>query len=154
MWPWRTIFFAIHVAACFAFIVTVGFWVVDVSAGRVSVLTVCAGLVMASPAIAVMMAEWLLFAKGYRKLETLLGIVAGLAGFMACFAFIANGVEAIVNGRSPGIGFWLLFGFVSLAMGAYGFWCCWLRVRHKTCIEPRGFPVDTTNETEMMKAKR
>jgi len=140
MVPWRVIFFAINFAACLGwvalsahFIATDADW---------SVFTAVIGAILASPGIAVAVAEWLLFARRVPRLERPLGVVAGLAGALGLFALIANAAEALGKGGSSGAFFWLWFGNICLVISAYGFWCCWLRVRRQTLVEPRGFPMD------------
>jgi hypothetical protein len=139
MVPWRVIFFGVNLAACLGWIALATQFIAGES--ELSVFALLVGALMASPAIAVGIAEWLLFARRVHRLERPLGIIAGLVGALALFALIANAGEALVKGGSPGALFWLGFGSVCLAIAAYGFWCCWLRVRRQTLPQSRGFPV-------------
>jgi hypothetical protein len=138
MVPWRIIFFGANLAACLGWIaLTIQF----IGESDLSVFALVLGAIMASPAIAVGIAEWLLFARRMPRLERPLGVIAGLVGALALFALVANAGEAFVKGGSPGALFWLGFGSVCLAIAAYGFWCCWLRVRRQTLLQSRGFPI-------------
>jgi hypothetical protein len=139
MAPWRVIFFAINSAACLGWVVLTARFIATES--DLSGLALVLGMIMASPAIVVAVAEWLLFTRRIPRLERPLGVLAGLVGALALFALVVNAAEAAVKGGSPGVWFWLGFGTTCLAIAAYGFWCCWLRVRRQTLAEPRGFPV-------------
>lgn len=134
---WRIIFFAINFAACLGWVAVIAQFIAGESDGSVSSLLL--GAIMAAPAIAVGIAEWLLFARRVPGLERPLGFLAGLVGVLALFAFVANATEA--KGGSPGALFWFGFGAICLTISAYGLWCCWLRVRRRTLVERRGFPV-------------
>jgi hypothetical protein len=146
MVPWRTIFFGVNCAACLGWIVIAVLWLAEGSQRSIDLFSAVVGVVIAAPAAAIAVGEWLLFARGKQKLERPLGIVAGLVGALALFALVANAGEAFVKGGSPGALFWLGFGSVCLAISAYGFWCCWLRVRRQTLllsrIKPRGNSVE------------
>lgn len=137
MVPWRIIFFGVNLAACLGWIALVA----QSFAEYADLNALVVGSIVASPAVAVGIGEWLLFAWRLRCLEQPLGAVSGLVGALALFALVANAGEALVKGVSPGLLFWLGFGSVCLAIAAYGFWCCWLRVRRQTLPQPRGFPV-------------
>jgi hypothetical protein len=139
MVPWRVIFFPVTLAACLGWIALTTHFIAGES--DLSVFAFVLGTLMASPAIAVAVAEWLLFARRMPRLERPLGMVAGLVGALAVFALVANAGEALAKGGSPGVLFWLGFGSVCLAIAVYGFWCCWLRVRRQTLPQSRGFPV-------------
>ena len=139
MVPWRVIFFGVNLTACLGWIaLTTQFFAGE---SDLSIFGLVLGAIMASPAIAVALAEWLLFARRMPRLERPLGIVAGLVGALALFALVVNAGEALVNGGSPNVLFWLGFGSICLAISAYGFWCCWLRVRRQTLPQSHGFPV-------------
>lgn len=138
---WRMIFFGVNCAACLGWIVVAVLWLAEGSQGSIDIFSAVVGVVIASPAAAIAIGEWLLFTRDKQKLERPLGIVAGLVGALALFALIANAGEAVVEGGSPGALFWLGFGSACLAIAAYGFWCCWLRVRRQTLPQSRGFPV-------------
>src|SRR5262245_20750401 len=125
MEPWRTIFIGV-------WIVVAVLWLVEGSQGSVDHFSAVVGVVIAAPGAAIALAEWFLFARDKHRLERPLGIVAGLVGALALFALVANAGEALVEGGSPGVLFWLGIGSVCLAIAAYGFWCCWLRVRRQT----------------------
>lgn len=135
------IFFGVNCAACLGWIVVAVLWLAEGSQGSIDIFSAVVGVVIASPAAAIAIGEWLLFTRDKQKLERPLGIVAGLVGALALFALIANAGEAVVEGGSPGALFWLGFGSACLAIAAYGFWCCWLRVRRQTLPQSRGFPV-------------
>ena len=137
--PRRAIFFGVNVAACLGWIVLTSLFIATES--DLSLLALVLGGVIASPAVALALAEWLLFTRLVPRLERPLGILAGLIGALALLALVANAAEAAVKGIAPGLLFWLGFGSGCLAVAAYGFWCGWLRVRRQTLIEPRGFSV-------------
>ncbi len=143
MVPWRTIFFWVNSAACLGWLIIAVLWVGEESQGSIDPFSAIVGVAMASPAVAIAIGEWLLFSRDKERLERPLGYVAGIVGGLACFGFLANAGEAIVKGGpgTPGLEFWLGFGVICFSIAAYGFWCCWLRVRRKTIPEPRGFPV-------------
>jgi len=134
--PRRAIFFGVNVAACLGWIVLTSLFIATES--DLSLLALVLGGVIASPAVAVAVAEWLLFARRMQRLERPLGILAALVGALALFALIANAAEAAVKGIAPGVWFWLGFAGVCLAIVAYGFWCGWLRVRRQTLVQARG----------------
>src|SRR2546430_2143731 len=98
MVPWRTIFFGLNSAACLGWIAIATLWLAEGSQGSIDLRSGVVGIVMASPAVAVALAEWLLYFRGKQKLERPLGIVAGLVGALACFGFLANVGEAVVKG--------------------------------------------------------
>jgi hypothetical protein len=138
MVPWRIIFFGVNVAVCLGWIVlTIQF----VNGSELSVFAFLFGAIMAAPAVAVGVAEWLLFARHATRLERPLGILAGFIGALSLFGFVANAGEAVVKGESAGVLFWLGFGGICLTIAAYGFWCCWLRVHRRTLPQQRGFPI-------------
>jgi hypothetical protein len=138
--PWRVIFFGVNFAAAMGWVVMFADFIGRESDG--SVFALVSGAVMASPGIVVMIAEWLLFARRVKALERPLGVLAGVVGALASFALITNaGEAALKGGPSAGVLFWIGFTAVCLAISAYGFWCCWLRVRRQTVPEERGFPV-------------
>jgi hypothetical protein len=99
------------------------------------------GVCFVWPALVFGVAEWLLHVRSVRGLEQPLGIVCGLVGGLAIFAFVSNAIEAALGGGSPGFVFWLGFGAACFSIAAYGLWCCGLRVRRRTMPEERGFPV-------------
>ena len=139
MVPWRVIFFGVNLAAGLGWVALVAQFIAGESDW--SLFAIALGAIMASPGIAVALAEWLLFMRGMAWLERPLGVVAGLVGALAVFCLMATAGEAAVKGGSPGVLFWLPFASICLAIAAYGFCCCWLRVRRQTLVEPRGFPV-------------
>jgi hypothetical protein len=136
MLPWRVIFFGVNVSACLGWIVLISLFIATES--DLSLMAVVLGGVMASPAVAVALAEWLLFARRVPRLERPLGILAALVGALALFALVANAAEAAVKGGAPGLLFWLGFGSGCLAVAVYGFCCGWLRVRRQTLVQARG----------------
>jgi hypothetical protein len=136
MLPWRVIFFGVNFAACLGWIVLSALFIATESDR--SLVAVVLGALMASPGVAIAIAEWLLFARRVPRLERPLGVLAALVGALALFALIANAAEAAVKGGAPGVLFWLGFASACLAIAAYGFWCGWLRVRRQTFVEARG----------------
>ena len=139
MSAWRAIFFGINLAACLSWIfITARFFAESDRDAFAAVMWTLVAL----PAVAVGVAEWLLFTRRAPRLERPLGIVAGLVGALAIFAFLANVAEVVHSSASPDVDFWLLFGAACLAVAAYSFWCSWLRTRRRTFAEPRGFPVN------------
>jgi hypothetical protein len=140
MVPWRTIFFAINFGAAVFFFVICLASVGESFVGGGSPFAFLGGVCFAGPAAAFGIGEWLLRMRNIRGLEGPLGLVCGLVGAMALFAFASNAAEAAVKGGSPGIRFWLGFGAVCFAIAVYGLWCCWLRVRHRTLPGERASP--------------
>jgi hypothetical protein len=137
--PWGVIFFAVNLAASLGWLTLTG-----ISFARDSdwgFFTFLIAATMAAPAIALAVAEWLLFGRQIAWLERPLGIIAGLVGALALFALVANAGEAVAGGRSPGSFFWIGFGSICLGVATYAFWCCWLRVRRRTIAARPGFPV-------------
>lgn len=142
---WRAIFFGVNSTVCLGWIGLCTLFVAPLAVDELGenslAVAVVVGVGMASPAVVVLVGEWLLFARRWGGLERPLGVVAGLGGALALFAFVANAGEAIMKGGSAGVVFWLGFGGACVVIAAYGFWCCWLRVRRKTFSRVRGFDV-------------
>jgi hypothetical protein len=107
MVPWRVIFFAVNVAACVGWIVLTAQFIGESGLGLFAFLI---GAIMAAPAVAVGIAEWLLFMRRVTRLERPLGVLGGLVGALSLFGFVANAGEAAMKGGSPGVLFWLGFG--------------------------------------------
>ena len=142
MVPWRTVFFAVNFGATVLFVIVCVASVGETVVGGGSPFAFAGAVCFAWPAIAFGVAEWFLHVRNARSLERPLGIVCGLVGGLAIFAFVSNAAESSAKGGSPGVGFWLGFGAICLAIALYGLWCCWLRVRRRTLPQARGFPVD------------
>lgn len=147
MVPWRTVFFAVNFGTTVLFVIACVVGVCEWLVVGGSPFAFLGAVCFVGPALAFGITEWLLYVRKVRNLERPLGVVCGLVGGLAIFAFISNAAEAAVKGGSPGVWFWpyvwLWFGFgtVCVAVAAYGLWCCWLRVRRRTFPEERGFPV-------------
>lgn len=140
--PWSMVFCAVNCAACLFWIVFVVLWLAEVSQGNIGLVPSAVAILIALPAVAIGFLEWLLYSRQARKLERPLGIFTGLIGLLALFGLISNIGEAIVKGGPSDVLWWLSFGSICLTIAAYGFWCCWMRVRQRTLPHLRGFPVD------------
>jgi hypothetical protein len=141
MVPWRTVFFGVNFGAAALFVILCVVSMAESLVGGGSPFAFLGGVCFVWPALAFGVAEWSLHVRNARSLERPLGVVCGLVGGLAIFAFVSNAAEAAVKGGSPGILFWIGFGAACFAIAAYGLWCCWLRVRRRTFPEERGFPV-------------
>jgi hypothetical protein len=138
---WRTIFFAINFAAAIFVAIMCVVSAGEALVGGGSPFAFLGGVGLVGPAIAFGVAEWVLYVRSNRTLELPLGIVCGLIGGFAVFAFAANAAEAAVKGGTPGAKFWIPFGTACFGIAVYSLWCGWLRVRGRTFPEMRGFPV-------------
>jgi hypothetical protein len=147
--PWRPVFFAVNFAGAIAFIMACVVAVGETFGGGGSPFAFLGGLCFVGPALAFAIAEWLLYVRNMRKLERPLGVACGGVAALAVFAFVSNTGEAIVyGGKSPSVIFWLDFGATCFSIAAYGFFCCWKRVRRGDGPGDRGFPVAICAERE------
>jgi hypothetical protein len=129
--PVRTLFFVINFGAAVLWCVLCIVVIVQFSVGENSSPFALFGAICSvGPAIAVALAELILFLRGGRTLQRFLGCCCGLVGAFMVFGFLSNVFEAIAEGDSVGGGFWLVFGSVSVAIAGYGFWCCYYRLLH------------------------
>lgn len=146
MFPWRTVFFAINLAAALGWVVLATMFVAE-EVFDSNLAAVIMWAAMGSPGFAVAIAEWRLFSRRSRSLERALGVLAGCVGALAVFAWISNVIDAAPR-KSPSAAFWIVFSTTCLTIAVYGIWCCWLRVRHRTLPEEPGFPmpVETLRE--------
>ena len=126
--PWRAIFFAVNFAASVLFVISCIVAVGESLNGAGSPYALGGGVCFVVPAAAYGLAEWLLYVRNVRRLERPLGVVCGVVGAMAVFAFVANAGEAMTTPTSGGPGV-LAWGFAAACFGtaAYGFFCCWKR---------------------------
>jgi len=93
MVPWRTVFFAVNFGTTVLFVIAcvvgVGEWLVVGGSPFAFLGAVC----FIGPALAFGITEWLLYVRKVRNLERPLGVVCGLVGGLAIFAFISNAAE-------------------------------------------------------------
>ena len=132
MVPWRTVFFAVNFSGS---LLVAGICVLGIClpfAGGGSPYGLVIGVILIGPAIALSVAEWLLYARRVKRLERPLGIVSGNAAGVTVFLFAINAANAFANGSSAAVGTWLGIALASLAAAGYGLWCCWLRMNGRT----------------------
>ena len=136
---WRPLFFSVNFAVSVVFIVSCVIAVGESLGGGGSPFALLGGVCFVWPALAVAIGEWLLYVRNVRRLERPMGVVCGLVGVLALFAFFANAGEAIVKGgQPPGVVFWLGFAAACFGIAGYGLFCCWKRFQNDQ-KDQRGF---------------